>query len=184
MSEEKDKISDGEREALSSIAGDSLQIFRAGLFLIVIYISILSLTLRTGGPDYVRNIIDSFYTINGIIFWIGSVTGSVLTYRTARRVTLQENYSQLGRIHDKFEILNFSTACTFGLLISVFSLIFGLLEGYANTVSGSSEGIGIEQPLVIVGFSFILVMGIYSLLSVIEMARDKWGPIRKILRMS
>lgn len=87
MSEDQRKIGTGERDTLRAIANDALKVFRAGLFLIVIYISILSLTLRTGGVEYIRNILDSFYTINGIVFWVGSVTSSVLTHRMARRIT-------------------------------------------------------------------------------------------------
>ena len=169
---------------MRAIANDALKVFRAGLFLIVIYISILSLTLRTGGVEYIRNILDSFYTINGIVFWVGSVTSSVLTHRMARRITLQEHYSQLGRVDDKFDVLNFATAGTIGLLIAVFSLMFGLLEGWANTVNESAGGIGIEQPIGVVALSFVFVLGIYSALSVIDVMRSKWGPIRKILRMS
>lgn len=184
MPEDLNQIEDGERDALGAIAGDALKVFRAGLFMIVIYISILSLTLRTGGVDYIENIVNSFYTINGIVFWAGSITGSVLTHRMARRVTLQQSYSQLGRVNDKFDILNFSTASTVGLLISVFSLIFGLLEGWANTVNPSAGGVGIHQPLLLVGFSFVFILGIYSILSVLDMLRAKWGPIRKILRFS
>lgn len=177
------KIAEGEREALSAIANDALTIFRAGLFLIVIYITILSLTLRTGGVDYVENIINSFYTINGIVFWMGSVTLSVVTHRIARRVTLQENYTNIGLIDDKYDTLNIASACTFGLLISVFSLIFGLLEGWANTVNQSSGTIGFEQPILIVGFSVIMVSIIYSIFSVMDIIRDKFGPIRELFRI-
>lgn len=184
MSGSPDQIGDGERDALGAIADDSLKIFRAGLFMIVIYISILSLTLRTGGMDYIENIVNSFYTVNGIVLWAGSITSSVLTHRMARRITLQQNYSQLGRINDKFDVLNFSTASTVGLLISVFSLIFGLLEGWANTVNPSAGGVGIHQPLLIIGLSFAFILGIYSILSTLDMVRDRWGPIRKILRLS
>lgn len=183
MSDSSNQIGDGERDALGAIADDSLKIFRAGLFMIVIYISILSLTLRTGGVDYIENIIGSFYTVNGIIFWAGSITSSVLTHRIARRITLQQNYTQLGKIDDKYNILNFSTASIVGLLISVFSLIFGLLEGWRNTVNSSAGGIGIYQPLIIIGFSFVFVLSIYSVLSILDMIRDRWGPIRKILRL-
>ncbi len=184
MSGGSDPIRDGERDALGAIADDALKVFRAGLFMMVIYISILSLTLRTGGVDYIENIVNSFYTVNGIVFWAGSITSSVLTHRMARRVTLQQHYPQLGRIDDKFDVLNFSTASTVGLLISVFSLIFGLLEGWVNTVNPSAGGIGIHQPLLIVGFAFVFILSIYSILSVLDMVRDRWGPIRKILRMS
>lgn len=184
MSEDTEKIEADEKVAIGTIGDDALQIFRAGLFMIVIYISILSLTLRTGGAEYIENILNSFYTINGIVFWIGSVTSSVLTHRMARRIALQEYYSQLGRIDDKFDVLNFATASTVGLLISVFSLIFGLLEGWSNTVNESAGGVGIEQPIIIIVFSFSFILAIYSLLSVIDQVRDKWGPIRKILRMS
>lgn len=45
MSDTPNQIGDGERDALGAIADDSLEVFRAGLFMIVIYISILSLTL-------------------------------------------------------------------------------------------------------------------------------------------
>lgn len=81
-------------------------------------------------------------------------------------------------------MLNFATAGTIGLLIAVFSLMFGLLEGWANTVNESAGGIGIEQPIGVVALSFVFVLGIYSALSVIDVMRSKWGPIRKILRMS
>lgn len=184
MSKHKEKIGAGERDSLGAIADDALKVFRAGLFLIVIYISILSLTLRTGGTEYIKNIINSVYTINGIVFWIGSVTSSVITHRMARRITLQEQYSQLGRIDDKFDVLNFSTAGTVALLVSVFSLIFGLLEGWANTVNESAGSIGIAQPIGIIALSFVFVLGIYSALSILDLVRSKWGPIRKVLRMS
>ncbi|REA01258.1 hypothetical protein DEQ92_18080 [Haloferax sp. Atlit-6N] len=184
MSESQSKINEGERDALGAIAGDALKVFRAGLFMIVIYISILSLTLRTGGVDYIENIIGSFYTINGIVFWVGSITSSVLTHRMARRVTLQEHYSQLGRIDDKFDVLNFATAGTVGLLISVLSLIFGLLEGWSNTVNPSAGGIGIDQPLLIVGFSLLFVLSIYTFFSFLDMVRDRWGSIRNLLGLS
>ena len=184
MSEDNEKIQSGEREALGAIADDALKMFRAGLFMIVIYISILSLTLRTGGAEYIKNIINSGYTIIGVTFWVGSVTVSVLTPRAARRITLQDHYSQLGRVDDKFDVLNLSTAGTVGLLISIFSLIFGLLEGWANTVNESAGGIGIEQPIVIIGVSFVFVLGIYSAFSVLDMVRDRWGSIREILRLS
>ena len=165
MSEDSSQIGDGERDALGAIADDSLNVFRAGLFMIVIYISILSLTLRTGGVEYIENIVNSFYTINGIVFWAGSITSSVLTHRMARRVTLQQNYSQISKVDDKLDILNFSTASTVGLLISVFSLIFGLLEGWANTINPSAGGIGIRQPLLIIGFSFVFILSIHSSLA-------------------
>ncbi|WP_336135280.1 hypothetical protein [Natronomonas amylolytica] len=184
MSEGSHSIGDGERDALGAIADDALGVFRAGLFMMVIYISILSLTLRTGGVDYIENVVDSFYSINGIVFWAGSITSSVLTHRMARRVTLQNNYSQLGRIDDKLDILNFLTASTVGLLISVFSLLFGLLEGWGKTVNPSSGGVGIHQPLLIISFSFAFILAIYSVLSVLDMVRNRWGPIRKILKMS
>lgn len=184
MPEENDKIDSGEREALGAIATDALNTFRAGLFMIVIYISIISLTLQTGGNEYIVNIIDSFYTINGIIFWIGSVTMSIFTHRTARRVTLQDHYPQLGRIDDKFDVLNLSTTSTFGLLISVFSLMMGLLEGWTNTINDSSGTVGFEQPLLIIGFSVVMVSILYSAFSILDMVRGRWGPIRKILQMS
>ena len=184
MSIDKEKIETSERDALGAIAEDALEVFRAGLYIIIIYVSILSLTLRTGGVEYVKNIINSFYTINGIVFWVGSITSSVMTHRMARRITLQEHYSQLGRIDDKFDVLNFSTAGVIGLLISVFSLIFGLLEGWASTINESSSGIGIEQPIGVIGFSLIFVLSIYSILTIVDILRDRWGPIRKILRMS
>ncbi|WP_092634231.1 hypothetical protein [Haloplanus vescus] len=184
MSENSPQIDEGERDALGAIADDALKVFRAGLFMIVIYISILSLTLRTGGVDYIENIVNSFYTLNGIMFWAGSITSSVLAHRMARRVTLQQNYSQLGHVNDKFDVLNFSTASTIGLLISVFSLIFGLLEGWANTVNPSAGGVGIQQPILIIGFSFVFVLGIYVILSALDMIRDRWGPIREVLRLS
>ncbi|MGB9986051.1 hypothetical protein [Salarchaeum japonicum] len=184
MTEDSDKIEGGEREALGAIANDALKTFRAGLFLIVIYISIMSLTLQTGGVEYIENITDSFYTINGIVFWIGSVTVSIFTHRTARRITLKEHYPQLGRIDDKFDVLNLSTTSTFGLLISVFSLVMGLFEGWANTVNNTSMTVGIEQPLLIVGFSIIMVSVLYFAFSVLDMIRGRWGPIRKILRLS
>jgi len=184
MPEENDKIDSGEREALGAIAADALKTFRAGLFMIVIYISIISLTLQTGGNEYIVNIIDSFYTINGIIFWIGSVTMSIFTHRTARRVTLQDHYPQLGRIDDKFDVLNLSTTSTFGLLISVFSLMMGLLEGWTNTINDSSGTVGFEQPLLIIGLSVVMVSILYSAFSILDMVRGRWGPIRKILQMS
>ncbi|QCS43019.1 hypothetical protein [Natrinema versiforme] len=176
MSDSVSEIGANERDSLRAIGDDALNIFRAGLYLIVIYISILSLTLNTGGSDYIENVINSSYTINGIVFWIGSLTSSILTHRMARRVTLQEHYSQLGRIDDKFDILNFATASTVGLLISVFSLIFGLLAGWSNTVNESSTGVGIEQPIAIIGLSFIFIVSIYSILSIIDILRDRWGP--------
>ncbi|MUV88399.1 hypothetical protein GJ631_18030 [Natronomonas sp. CBA1123] len=184
MPEQNDKIDSGERDALGAIADDALRTFRAGLFLIVIYISIISLTLQTGGAAYVENIINSFYTINGVVFWIGSMTVCVFTHRAARRITLKENYPQLGQIDDKFDVLNLSSTSTFGLLISVFSLIMGLLEGWANTINDTSRTIGFEQPLLIVGFSVVMVSILYSAFSVLDMIRGRWGPIRKILRMS
>jgi hypothetical protein len=48
-----DKIDSEEKNALAAIADDALKTFRAGLFMIVIYISIISLTLQTGGSEYV-----------------------------------------------------------------------------------------------------------------------------------
>lgn len=184
MSGSAEQIDQGERDAVGAIADDALKVFRAGLFMMVIYISILSLTLRTGGADYIENIINSIYTVTGLVFWAGSVLGSVLTHRMARRITLQQNYSQLGRIDDKFDVLNFSTASIVGLLISVFSLIFGLLEGWGNTVNGSSSGASIYQPLGVLALSFAFILVIYSALSVMDIVREKWGPIREILRLS
>lgn len=184
MTESTDTIEDGERAAIGAIGDDALKIFRAGLFMIVIYISILSLTLQTGGRDYVENIFNSFYTINGIVFWIGAMTVALLTHRIARRVTLMEEYTQIGEVSDKFDILNLSTASTFGLLISVFSLIVGLWEGWANTIRDSYMGIGIRQPLMIIGVSVIAVFSIYSVFLVLDWIRQRWGPIRKIIRLS
>jgi hypothetical protein len=184
MSEESDKIELGEREALGAIANDALRTFRAGLFLIVIYISIISLTLQTGGVEFVENIVNSYYTIIGIIFWIGSMTVAIFTHRTARRVTLQDHYPQLGRIDDKFDVLNLSTTSTFGILISVFSLIMGLLEGWVNTINDTNVSVGFEQPLLIIGFSVVVVSVLYSAFSVLDMIRGRWGPIRKILHLS
>ena len=184
MRKSTNKIDSGEREALGAIADDALKTFRAGLFMIVIYISIISLTLQTGGSEYVGNIINSAYTINGIIFWVGSLTVSVFTHRFARRVTLKDHYPQLGRIDDKFDVLNLSTTSTFGLLVSVFSLIMGLLEGWSNTINDTSGSIGIEQPLLIITLSVAVVFLIYTAFSALDMIRGKWGPIREIFRMS
>lgn len=184
MIDEREEIEAGERDALAAIGDDALKVFRAGLFLIVIYISILSLTLRTGGTAYIVNIVNSFYTVNGIVFWVGSISVSVLANRMARRTALKNNYSQIGMGHDKFDILNFSTAATVGLLISIFSLIFGLLEGWANTVNDSASGVGIEQPIGIILFSIIFVTSIYTVLSLIDLARNRWGSLREIFRIS
>jgi hypothetical protein len=181
MPEQNDKIKSDEKEALGAIANDALKTFRAGLFMIVIYVSIISLTLQTGGVNYVENIISSFYTINGIVFWIGSMTVSVFINRTARRVTLKEHYPQLGRIDDKFDVLNLSSTSTFGLLISVFSLITGLWEGWINTVNDTSVTVGFEQPLLIIGLSVVIVSILYSAFSALDVIRERWGPIRKIL---
>jgi hypothetical protein len=174
-------IGSDERESLSAIADDALTVFRLGLFLIVIYISILSLVLQSGGPEYVSNTVDSTYTIFGVTLWVGSVTSSILTYRVARRVTLQDRYTQLGKVDDKFDVLNLATASTVGLLITVFSLIMGLLEGWIATVNEGSVGVGIEQPLIIVVISATLILGIYAALGVLDMVRDRWGPIRENL---
>jgi succinate dehydrogenase hydrophobic anchor subunit len=179
-----DKIDSEEKNALAAIADDALKTFRAGLFMIVIYISIISLTLQTGGSEYVQNIFNSSYTIVGIIFWIGSLTVSVFTHRFARRVTLKDHYPQLGRIDDKFDVLNLSTTSTFGLLVAVFSLIMGLLAGLSNTISDTSGSIGVGQPLSIIAISVAVVAVIYSTLSVLDMIRGRWGPIREILRLS
>jgi hypothetical protein len=99
-------------------------------------------------------------------------------------MVLKTDYSQIGEVQDKFDVLNFLTASTTGLLISVFSLIFGLLAGWGNTVNPSSGGIGVRQPLFIIFLAFIFMVGIYSILSLLEMVRDRWGPIRKILKIS
>lgn len=180
MPEQNEKINGGERDALGAIASDSLKTFRAGLFLIVIYISIISLTLQTGGAKYVENIINSFYTINGMMFWIGSMTVNVFTHRMARRVTLKENYSQLWALDDKFAVLNLSSTGTFGLLISVFSLIMGLVEGWINTVNNTSVTVGIEQPLGIIGLALGIVVAIFVIFSMLDSIRERWGPIREI----
>jgi len=184
MSDQNDKIGTSEREALSEIASDALKIFRAGLFMIVIYLTIISLTLRTGGTNYVENIFSSRYTLIGIMFWTGSMMVSVFTHRRARRVTLMDQYSHLGRINDKLDVLNLSSAGSFGLIISVFSLIVGFWEGWLNTINKSSITVGVEQPLIIIGISVLLVAIIYNIFSLLDLIRSRWGPVRKILRIS
>jgi len=180
---EVDKITPEEREAIGTLGDDALQVFRTGLFMMVIYISILSLTLRQGGVDFIENIINSLYTLNGVLFWVGSVTIGVYAHRTARRVSLQDQYSHQWAIDDRWVVLNLSTSGIVGLLISIISLIFGLLDGWAHTVNPSAGSLGIEQPILIVGLAVILASATFSMFSTLDMIRDRWGPIRKILRL-
>jgi hypothetical protein len=175
-----------DKEELGAIADDSLSIFRIALFFIVIYISIISLAFRRENVDIVVGILNSYYTTIGATFWVGSLTTSLLTYRIARRASLQEEYSQLGQIPDKFIVMNYVTASIIALFLSIISLLFGLYEGWLSSMPTypNGAGIGIRQPIGTIGLSFLLVMFIFGVIFLVDLIRDRWGPIRKILRMS
>ena len=180
-SEKSDPV---DTDALGAIADDSISIFRTSLFLIVVYLTILSLVFRETGSDVILQIIGSRFTIIGITFWLGAMGMSVVSYRTARRTSLLGEYSNLGRIHDKFLIMNTISATMIGLFISVTSLIFGLLQGLSASVTGTYPEISIREPLFILVVAIAFVLFIASILSLVDLIRERYGPIRKILRLS
>ncbi|MFC5277989.1 hypothetical protein ACFPM1_04305 [Halorubrum rubrum] len=182
-----DENSDGDpvdTEPLGAIADDSLSLFRTSLFLIVVYLTILSLVFRQSGANIIVYILSSPYTVTGVLFWLGSMMTTVIAYRIARRTTLLDNYSELGRVSDKYQIMNTVTAAMVGLLIAVTSLIFGLLDGWSANVSDSQSITPVSDILLICGFAFLAVFSISSLLSLVDIVRKRYGPIREILGIS
>lgn len=173
-----------EKEVMNSIASDSISLFRTGLFLIVAYATILSLALQEGEAEIITNTINSTYTFTGFLIWIGSLVAAIWSYRTARYISLLDEYPQLNRISDQKIVLNKVSAVAIGFLISVVSLLFGLIEGWIRTYSNTPGGISMEAPVVIAGFGFLLLMGLFGVLSTIDYVRERMGAIRELLKLS
>jgi len=165
-------------DALDSIASDALTLFRTGMFLMVIYLSVLSLTLREGSTEFITFVLNSSYTAYGFSFWLGSIALCALTYRAARRTALQDEYAELGLIEDKFAVVNYISTCVFGLLFALVSLLFGLFNGWANMVSGSVAGIPITTPIVLILISIFLVLAINVVFATMEWFRKRYGAFR------
>lgn len=164
-----------DRETLNAIANDSLALFRVNLFIIVIYASVISFVYQAGDEALLRSIGNSFFTVNGFVFWIGSMTFALYSYRVSRRTAMTGEYGNHGRLEDRFVILTYVTTAAIGSFIAVLSLVFGVLDGAGP---GPAD---IWDPIGIVGFSILMVMVVEAILLVHEGIRQKWGPYRGMI---
>lgn len=136
MSEEDTEAKQVDRELMESIANDSIKLFSINLVILTIFVTFISFAYSELGVEYISGLVDSPYAIFGIMLWLGSMIGSVITYRFARRAMLREYYKNNGRIPDEQLYLNHVSAVALSSLIGVFSFIIGLLDSLSEPMIG------------------------------------------------
>lgn len=166
MSSEEIGEQEVDRELMDLIAEDSIKLFSVNLVILTFFVTLITFSYREGGLEYLSGVIDSTYSITVMMFWLGSLIGSIITYRFARRTRLKKNYSNRGRIPDEQNYLNQVSAVALGSLLAVYCFIIGLIDGL------SDGSIGIEQPIFLAGFALFFVLAIFNVFSVIDVVRN------------
>lgn len=133
---------------MSEVAEDALSIFRINIFLIGVYVSLAAFLSRTNGD--VTQLVDSYYTILGLFFWFGTISSSILSYRSSRLRSINDS-NRIGP--SQKQLVRNVASSGLGTLIVVVLLSMGLWEG----TSGSS--VPIQVPIML----FILSLGVLGL---------------------
>lgn len=161
MSYDPEISNDADSDIADSIADDALQLFKSGLTLAVIYVTLVSLILRDGGAEAISTILNSSYTTIGVIFWAGSMTTCLVTYWGARQSSSNSEVDSSSIFSAKNIQFNYPTMVLFGLLVSLFSLMFGIVEGWYKAYEGISGSIPVSVPIVIIIGSISYLFGGY-----------------------
>jgi hypothetical protein len=170
---EGDKVN---TDFVSRIGDDAMDLFRVNMVILGLFISVVSLIYQGGDTELIRNTLNSFYFINGVIFWLGSVVGTVFTYRSARKVETWTHYKNLARVDDETVLKNYASACITGTMIATLSFFSSLLDGVNPEVT-----IPPQQLLIIILFSVMFLGSIWTFYVILDAFRGYFGPIRELL---
>jgi hypothetical protein len=129
-----------ETEPIGEVADDALRIFRMNILVIAVYSSIVGLMYQNN-PEAAKDILQSNYTIFGMLFWLGTSIGTITTYRGARKFSTAPAHTDPDAILDSIDpdiVVNNMIVDALALLVSIFAFFFGFADGV------SQEGIPIE----------------------------------------
>ncbi|WP_455449571.1 hypothetical protein [Natrinema thermotolerans] len=136
MTNESQELEEVDRELMDSIANDSIKLLSINLVIFTIFVTILSFSYREAGPEYLLSMMDSIYTITGILFWLGSLIACVISYRFSRRTMLRETYENRGKIPDEQLYLNQVSAAALGSIVAVYSFAVGVIDAFSEQTIG------------------------------------------------
>jgi hypothetical protein len=150
-------------EPMGEVAKDALRLFRMNILVIAVYSSIVGLMYQND-PDTVREIFNSYYTIIGLFFWVGTSTTAIFSYRASRKLSTAKVRSNTDEILEKLNpghILNLVIFVSIWLLITVFGFLFGFLDGLSSdNIPLWFTGIVVGIGLTMIAFIVITVEGI------------------------
>jgi hypothetical protein len=160
MSESSDAIERERQSNADSIAGDILDLLKSGLTIALLYAAIIPLTIQFENGEAISAIFDSNYTAMAILFYSGSMTTCVYGYAAARRLSYEDDEDSSIFFQQEIVELHYPTMILFGLVISVFLAVFGIVQGWYVAYQGLSGSIPIWIPIsIIVGSVFYLFVG-------------------------
>lgn len=165
-------------ELFDSLAGDTLTVFKLVMTVLVLYGSILALVAREGSNEFVLRTLGSLYTNLGIQFLLGSSLAVGLLYGWIRMKIAHDDHRNTWIITDE-EVATYAlTSAVLGVVIAVFLLVAGILDG-----SGPG-GIPITHFPVLL-LPIILIVAIFDLLVLLQLfgrfstsARDYLSALR------
>lgn len=145
---------------MSSIADDSINIFRLNIVVIGVYLTVLAFSVERAK---LSSIILSPYTIVGLAFWFGTAGSSILTYRAAR-LRSHPNYSrdEFGTAPEKEQIIKNISGAAFGAFIVVVSLSIGIIDAIIPvSVQSYTVALFVVFGIGIVGIAQVALTGTF-----------------------
>lgn len=160
---------DNDPELIDNLASESLDLFRLNVLVIAVYSSVIGFVYDKG--DLAIKILNSVYTLFGLILWIGTMVLCLNTYRKARRCSVQER----GLINNptfEYNIEEISEGVILIVISMISSFILLVLGGVQSTTRMYYNPIQLATVVIMgIGFAFGLSLlrdGFVSLFGIME----------------
>lgn len=164
-----------DRRQMDNVAEDAINLFRANLFMIGIYVSVIAILTRTGDGSEFSKIIASRYTQIGLLFWAGSAGIAIIAYRGARLLAtahLRDNPGEITGTYSQISMARNVSSAALGSLISVIGLIVGVDDGMSQAA---------VQPHVPAFLTIFAIVAVVAVQFILKLANSVLGNIDRIL---
>lgn len=159
MSDSGSEDGTGNGKHMGDIANDALTIFRINIFIIAVYLSAIALSSRH--IDGVETVIDSPFTQFGFILWFGTIGSSILSYRSARLISMPDiDVSSDILVLSQGQTVRDIAGAGLGTLGVVISLAIGVYDGVYETSLPATIGLNIVAIGLILLLAFRFVFSI------------------------